>query len=116
EITKEKRSLYMKIVVAPDSFKGSMTATHAAEVMKRGILAVQNDCHVLMKPMADGGEGTLDTLLLATKGERIPVVCTGPLGEKNKTPYGMTRNNTAMIECANNEGFTLVPNEILAKK
>ncbi|HLR79664.1 MAG TPA: glycerate kinase [Bacillota bacterium] len=102
----------MKIVVAPDSFKGSMTATHAAEVMKRGILAVQNDCHVLMKPMADGGEGTLDTLLLATKGERIPVVCTGPLGEKITTSYGMTRNKTAIIECANIAGLTLVPNEM----
>src|SRR5699024_6933085 len=98
EITKEKRSLYMKIVVATDSFTGSMTATHAAEVMKRGILDVQNDCHVLMKPMADGGEVTLDTLLLATKGERIRVVCTGPLGEKITTSYGMTRNKTAIIE------------------
>lgn len=70
----------MKIVIAPDSFKGSFSATEAAKAMEKGVLEVFPKANVTLKPMADGGEGTLDSILSAIKGEKIHVPCTGPLG------------------------------------
>ncbi|OZU88151.1 glycerate kinase [Virgibacillus indicus] len=99
----------MKIIVAPDSFKGSLTSTQASEVIKKSILKVQPSSDVVLKPMADGGEGTLETLLTATDGEQIPIACTGPLGEKIDTAYAIVEGNTAIIECASIAGLVQVP-------
>lgn len=99
----------MNIVVAPDSFKGSLTSVEASEIMKSAIMDVNNSYFVTKKPMADGGEGTLDSLLNASNGERIEVDCTGPLGDKITTSYGIINTNTAVIECANIVGLTQVP-------
>ncbi|WP_404454616.1 glycerate kinase [Virgibacillus necropolis] len=98
------------IVIAPDSFKDSLTALQAAEIMQRAVLDIAPDCDVIVKPMADGGEGSLDALL-ASDGKRIPISCTGPLGKKINTYYGITNDKTAIIEFANIAGIVQVPKE-----
>ncbi|WP_404455554.1 glycerate kinase [Virgibacillus necropolis] len=66
----------MNIVIAPDSYKGSLSSLQASEIMRKAILDVNKNHRVVMKPMADGGEGTLDSLLISGKGKRVPIVCT----------------------------------------
>ncbi len=100
----------MNIVIAPDSFKGSLTSLQASQIIKSSILDLDCDYYnVVMMPMADGGEGTLETLLASTKGEIIPITCTGPLGEKNDTTYAIVNSNTAIIESASVSGLMQVP-------
>ncbi|SES92282.1 glycerate kinase [Oceanobacillus limi] len=99
----------MKIVVAPDSFKGSLTSTEASQTMKKAILDLGYEDTVVTKPMADGGEGTVDALLTASEGTGIPITCTGPLGEKINTYYGILEDQTAIIEVANVAGLPQVP-------
>ena len=69
----------MKIVVAFDSFKGSLSAQEACEIARKAIRSVQPDCDVVSKPMADGGEGTAAAIRSAFGGRWIPVRVTGPL-------------------------------------
>lgn len=100
----------MNIVIAPDSFKGSLTSIQASQIIKSSILDLDNEYYnVVMMPMADGGEGTLQTLLASTNGEIIPITCTGPLGEKNDTTYAIVNGNTAIIESASISGLMQVP-------
>lgn len=99
-----------KIVIAPDSFKDSLPATQAADIMKKAVCDVLTDCEVITKPMADGGEGTLDALLASSGGKRIPITCTGPLGKKIKTSYGIVNEKMAIIEYAIVAGLAQVPN------
>ncbi|RLL46462.1 glycerate kinase [Oceanobacillus piezotolerans] len=99
----------MNIILAPDSFKGSLTALEAAETMREAILDVNESHHVIMKPMADGGEGTLDVMLASAEGKRVTVSCTGPLGEKIQTSYGILESKQAVIELASIAGLTQVP-------
>ncbi|MFZ3577229.1 glycerate kinase [Virgibacillus sp. DJP39] len=102
----------MNIVIAPDSFKGSLTAKQASEIMGKAVLEVLKDCNVQIMPMADGGEGTLETLLVSSKdAERIPVNCVGPIGERIDTSYGIVNKKTAIIECASIAGLTQVPED-----
>ena len=70
-----------KILVAPDSFKGSLTALEACEAIKTGIHLALPDAEVVEIPMADGGEGTVQSLVDATEGQIIELEVTGPLGE-----------------------------------
>lgn len=98
-----------KVVIAPDSFKDSLSATRAADIMRGAIVSVLPDCEVITKPMADGGEGTLDALLESSSGVRISTSCTGPLGNKIKTSYGIVGGETAVIECATIAGLAQVP-------
>lgn len=99
----------MNIVVAPDSFKGSLTSVEAAQCMANGIHKKIPEAEVMQKPMADGGEGTVDALLMASGGKRIPLEVTGPLGTKISTAYAITGGKTAVIECAAIAGLTQVP-------
>lgn len=102
----------MKIIVAPDSFKGSLTQIEAAEMMKEAAKEINPQHDVIMKPMADGGEGTLDALLAASEGsERIPIEVVGPLGENIHTHIGIVQNDTAVIEVAAICGLPLVPED-----
>ena len=71
----------MKIVIAPDSFKGSLTARQAADAIERGVRRVTPDVDIIPIPMADGGEGTVRALVDATGGRLILARVTGPLGE-----------------------------------
>ncbi|MYL59334.1 glycerate kinase, partial [Virgibacillus halodenitrificans] len=100
----------MNILLAPDSFKGSLTSVQVATIMKKAIKSVNPNGTVLMKPMADGGEGTVDVLLSSSpNSRRIPISCTGPLGVTIETYYGIIDNNVAVIEVANIAGLVQVP-------
>lgn len=85
----------MKIVVAPDKFKGSLTAIEAAAAIEAGIRRIYPNVEVDLVPMADGGEGTVDTLTLAMKGSLQSTVVTGPLGEPVKAAWGVIESQSA---------------------
>lgn len=100
----------MRFVVAPDSFKGSLSAAEVAEALARGISEVFPDADVVCKPVADGGEGTVDALVAATSGQFIETTVTGPLGTPVRARWGILGDQaTAVIEVAAASGITLVP-------
>lgn len=109
----------MKIVLAPDSFKESLSAALAAEALERGVRRAAPDCRIEKIPIADGGEGTVETLVLATGGEFVEQKVTGPLGARpgdaaTTARYGMLGGRspkTAVIEMAAASGLPLVPPE-----
>ena len=104
----------MKIVVAPDSFKGSVTALQAAEAIERGLHRVFPDAEIEKLPMADGGEGTAQSLVDATGGRILTESVVDPLGVEIEARYGVLGDGvTAVIEMAAASGLTLVP---LAKR
>lgn len=98
-----------KYVVAPDSFKESMTAKEVCDAMEKGIKEADSAAEVIKVPMADGGEGTVDSLVDATHGQRVIVEVTGPLGNKINAYYGILGNGTtAVIEMAKASGLEIV--------
>ena len=99
----------MKIVVAIDSFKGSLTSLEAGEAAKAGILKAIPDAEVMVHPLADGGEGTVEALTFGLNGMLQKVTVTGPLGMPVNGYYGILENGTAVIEMAQAAGITLVP-------
>ncbi len=100
----------MKIVVAPDSYKGSLSATEVAHTIKTAIQESGNH-EVITKPMADGGEGTIEAILSATSGEQIQISTLGPLGESIETSYAIINQTTAVIETAMHAGLYQVPDD-----
>lgn len=102
----------MKIVIAPDSFKESMTALEAADSIESGFKRVFPHAEYLKVPMADGGEGTVQSLIDATNGTIIETSVTGPLGKPVDAFYGISGDGkTAVIELAAASGLHLVPEE-----
>jgi glycerate kinase len=102
----------MRIIVAPDSFKGSASALRVAQAMARGVLAVFPGAEVVKVPIADGGEGTVAALLDATGGEERRAVVRGPLGEPVEAGWGVLGDGrTAVIEMAAASGLPLVPRD-----
>jgi glycerate 2-kinase len=100
----------MKIVVAPDSFKGSLTAIEVSVAIEQGIREVFPEAEVIKIPMADGGEGTVQCLVNATGGKILEEKVIGPLGDKVLAHYGFLGDKkTAVIEMAAASGLTLVP-------
>jgi glycerate kinase len=98
------------IVVAPDKFKGSLTADEAADAIERGIRRVWPRARVVKVPMADGGEGTLRALVRATGGRIVHRRVMGPLGEPVRAAFGVLGDGrTAVIEMAEASGYRLVP-------
>jgi glycerate kinase len=102
-----------KIVIAPDSFKESMTAKQAAEAIASGFREIYNDSIELdLIPMADGGEGTTQSLADALQGKIYEKTVTGPLGEQVNATYAISGDqSTAIIEMAEASGLALVPKE-----
>ncbi|WEV51198.1 glycerate kinase [Lactobacillus sp. ESL0731] len=99
----------MKIVIAPDSFKGSLTAKEAALAIKQGMQPILPQAEYAIVPMADGGEGTVSALTAATNGKFIQEKVTGPLGQKVTATYGILgTSNTAVIEMAAASGMQYV--------
>lgn len=99
----------MKIIVAPDSFKGSLTAMEAGLAIKKGILNVANESDVRVIPMADGGEGTLQCLIDATRGNLYYTTVKNPLGVPIEAPYGILGDGkTCVIEMAMSSGLYLI--------
>ena len=104
-----ERCDYMKVIAAIDSFKGSMTSMEAGNAVKKGILAAIPDAGVVVNPLADGGEGTVDALIEGLGAKKIPVTVTGPLGEKVSCYYGfLEETKSAVMEMASAAGITLV--------
>ena len=100
----------MKIVIAPQAFKGSISALDAAEAMRKGVLAVFPDADAVLVPVADGGDGTLETLVEGSGGQIREAMVTGPLGERRVAEWGaMGDGVTAVIEMARTSGLALVP-------
>lgn len=100
----------MKVVIAIDSLKGSLSSMEAGTAIKDGILAAKPDAEVIVKPLADGGEGTTDALIEGMNGERIDLTVTGPMHTPLDAYYGYLKDtNTAVMEMASAAGITLVP-------
>ena len=98
----------MKVVVAVDSFKGSMSSMEAGMAVKAGVLAAHKDAEVIVKPLADGGEGTTDALIEGLNGERVDLTVTGPYHKPVNAYYGyLKESNTAVMEMASAAGITI---------
>lgn len=99
----------MKIVIAPDSFKESMTAFEAATAIEKGFKEVMPEKEYIKVPMADGGEGTVQSIIDATGGDLKTVTVKGPLGESLEAQYGLTGDKKiAVIEMAASSGLDKV--------
>jgi len=101
----------VKVVVAPDKFKGTLDAGSVARAIKAGVQRALPEAGVVLVPMADGGEGTVDAMVAAVGGERHFVVVTGPTGDSIKAEFGVLADGTAVIEMAKASGLSLVPIE-----
>ena len=100
----------MKIVIAPDSFKECLTAAQVAQAIETGLKQVLPDAMYVKVPVADGGEGTLQSLVDATGGKLIEAMVTGPMGEPVPACFGLLGDGeTAVIEMARASGIELVP-------
>lgn len=99
----------MKIVLAPDSFKESMTAAEAAAAMARGVRRVLPDADCVEVPLADGGEGTTTALVAALGGRLLDVATTDALGRPVRATIGLVDDEVAVVEVAAAVGLGLVP-------
>lgn len=102
----------MKIVIAPDSFKESLSAEKCCQAIKAGFSTLFPDAHYICLPIADGGEGTVDAMVAATGGNIVTLEVCGPMGETVNAFYGLTGDGkTAVIEMAAASGLMLVAPE-----
>lgn len=102
----------MRIVIAPDSFKESVSAVQAAKAIAAGLRRALPEAELLIVPMADGGEGTVEALVSATAGSYVTLHVTGPLGAPFEARYGLLGDaQIAVIEMAAASGFALVPSD-----
>jgi glycerate kinase len=100
----------VKIVVAPDSFKESLTAKEASEIIEEGIRRVFPQAEVIKIPLADGGEGTVEAMVEARGGKIVLQEVTSPLGERIKGHFGILANGfTGVVEMAQASGLSLLP-------
>ena len=102
----------MKIIVAPDSFKGSLSSIQAANAIEKGIMKAARNCQepveVIKVPMADGGEGTVEAVISAVGGDIISTKVIDPLGREIDSFFGILPDNTAIIEMAAASGLNLL--------
>ena len=101
----------MRILVAPNAFKGSLTVLEAARALAKGAKAAFPDAEIMVAPISDGGDGLIDALLAAGGGRRLHAPARGPLGEKRQAPYGWLGKPrpTGIVETALASGLALVP-------
>lgn len=98
------------ILIAPNAFKGSLTAAEAASAMARGVRRARPGAKVVLMPIADGGDGLIDVLRDAEGGALVAVSVHGPLGEKRRASYlWLSKSRTAVVEMARASGLALVP-------
>jgi len=103
------RSPALRVVISPDSFKGSLDAPAVAAALARGWARVRPGDELIPAPMADGGEGTIDTVFAATPGaERVPVQVRGPDGRPVRTSWVRLPDGTGVVELASTSGITLL--------
>ncbi|WP_051215787.1 glycerate kinase [Ferrimonas futtsuensis] len=102
----------MKIVIAPDSFKESLTAMEVANAIEAGWHQIDAEAQTIKLPMADGGEGTVQALLDATAGDWLGVEVSAPLGNRRDAGFGLLGDgSTAVVEMAQASGLHLVPRD-----
>lgn len=101
----------MKVIVAIDSLKGSLSSLEAGKAVEDGIKKAIPTAEVMIKPVADGGEGTVSALTSGLNGRLEKAEVTGPLGQKVKAVYGILPDKTAVIEMAEAAGLPLVPDD-----
>ena len=99
----------MKVVAAPNPFKGSLGAPAAASAIARGVRAAWPDAEVVEVPVADGGEGTVEALVAAKHGRLVEVEVEGPLGDPVQAAFGLLDGGVAVVELAASSGLPLVP-------
>ena len=100
----------MNVLIAIDSFKGSLSSMQAGQAAAEGIKRVYPDAEIVVRPIADGGEGTVDALVSGMGGEMQYIPVTGPLGQTVEAAYGIIyESRTAIIEMSAAAGITLVP-------
>lgn len=109
-IFEEKSGGLKKIVIASDSFKGSLTSAEVAEAVSAALRACFPEAAIVPLAVADGGEGTMETLTTALGGVKVPVRVTGPLGDPVNAWWGRA-GETAIVETAAASGLTLLPKE-----
>ena len=101
----------MKIIISPDAFKGTLTALEAAKSIEQGIKQARPDAETVLLPVADGGEGTMEALVLATEGHFVQTIVLDPLGREIEASFGVLGNElTCVIEMASASGITLLHN------
>jgi len=99
----------VKIVIAPNAFKGSLTASEAVACIERGLRKALRGLSIVKLPMADGGDGTLLAIVAATGGQSVPCRVTDPLGRRIRSRFGLTGDGrTAVIEMALASGLALL--------
>lgn len=101
----------MKVLIAMDSFKGSLGSLEAAEWIEKGIRRVYGDAWIQKVMVADGGEGTMETMLMGTGGDIVELTVLDPLGRNRTARYGITKEYTAIIEMAEASGLCLLSAE-----
>lgn len=102
----------MRVVIAIDSFKGSMTSKQAGNAVMRGIMSACRDPEIIIKSIADGGEGTVEALVESLDGDYINLIVKNPLGREVNARYGVI-DDTAVIEIAAAAGISLISREEL---
>lgn len=102
----------MNVVIAIDSFKGSLSSLEAGDAAKRGVLKSDPRAQAVVRPLADGGEGTVEALVQGMGGRICKVTVTGPLGNPVEAEYGILGDNTAVMEMSAAAGITLVPDKM----
>ena len=104
----------MKFIIAPDSYKGCLRSIEVCQYLADGIKQVRPDAEIKKLPMADGGEGSVEAIVLSTDGEFHKLKVHGPLGDQVEALYGVAGNsNTAVMEMASASGIELLPGEKL---
>ncbi|OFW56893.1 MAG: glycerate kinase [Candidatus Solincola sediminis] len=99
----------MRVLIAPDKFKGSLSSSQAAHAMARGFISGFPDAETIIRPLADGGEGTMDVLVEATGGRKVACEVTGPMGERRQADLGLLGDGkTAVVEMAQASGLELI--------
>ncbi len=99
----------MKLIFAPDSFKGSLSALESCDILERVAARIFPGAETVSVPVADGGEGTVDALLRAMGGKKIETNVTGPLFERETAVWGLLSDSTAVMEMAQASGLPYVP-------
>lgn len=101
----------MKILIAPDSFKGTNTSIMVSNRIEKGVKKVVPDAEVIKIPIADGGEGTVEALVVGAGGEYYTETVVGPMGETMQAQFGILKNGIGVIEMAAASGLPLVPED-----
>ena len=98
-----------KIVIACDKYKGNLSALQVCNIIKDAIIQTGKDIEIVVNPMADGGEGTVDALMESYGGKTVEIPVTDPLGNKINAKFGIMDGNTAIIEMSAASGLYLIP-------